>query len=220
MLACRRSGGDQSCCLRMWSQSTCSSGHSLSGEQRQSGEHTASSLPRARQQSGGFHGPSALYIGQWVSHSLHLDVSADPAVLSRRFGPSLCRLGLPSEDQFWSNGISACAICDGALVAESRHLLRLRMCIWKPLAWLALCSFLVPTMPGASPGFKNQELAVVGGGDTALEEALYLTKYGKHVHLLVRSERMRASKTMQVCQCVDAHIPNRLCGCTICTAGI
>jgi thioredoxin reductase len=51
---------------------------------------------------------------------------------------------------------------------------------------------------GASPGFKNQELAVVGGGDTALEEAFYLTKYGKHVHLLVRSERMRASKTMQV----------------------
>jgi Pyridine nucleotide-disulphide oxidoreductase len=38
----------------------------------------------------------------------------------------------------------------------------------------------------------------VGGGDTALEEAVYLTKYGKHVHLLVRSERMRASKTMQV----------------------
>lgn len=53
-------------------------------------------------------------------------------------------------------------------------------------------------LAGASPGFKNQELAVVGGGDTALEEALYLTKYGKHVHLLVRSERMRASKTMQV----------------------
>ena len=37
---------------------------------------------------------------------------------------------------------------------------------------------------------------MVGGGDTALEEALYLTKYGKHVHLLVRSQ-MRASKTMQ-----------------------
>ena len=37
---------------------------------------------------------------------------------------------------------------------------------------------------------------MAGGGDTALEEALYLTKYGKHVHLLVRS-KMRASKTMQ-----------------------
>jgi thioredoxin reductase (NADPH) len=77
-------------------------------------------------------------------------------------GATAKRLGLPSEEQYWSNGISACAICDGA-----------------------------------SPGFKNQELAVVGGGDTALEEAFYLTKYGKHVHLLVRSERMRASKTMQ-----------------------
>ena len=51
---------------------------------------------------------------------------------------------------------------------------------------------------GASPGFRGQELAVVGGGDTALEEAMYLTKYGKHVHLLVRSKAMRASKTMQV----------------------
>lgn len=34
---------------------------------------------------------------------------------------------------------------------------------------------------GGSPIFKNQELAVVGGGDTACEEALYLTKYAKHV---------------------------------------
>jgi len=77
-------------------------------------------------------------------------------------GATAKRLGIPSEEQFWSNGISACAICDGA-----------------------------------SPGFKGQELAVVGGGDTALEEALYLTKYGKHIHLLVRSKNMRASKTMQ-----------------------
>ena len=34
---------------------------------------------------------------------------------------------------------------------------------------------------GGSPIFKNQELAVVGGGDTACEEAVYLTKYAKHV---------------------------------------
>ncbi len=34
---------------------------------------------------------------------------------------------------------------------------------------------------GASPAFKQKDLAVVGGGDTALEEAVYLTKYGKHV---------------------------------------
>ena len=71
------------------------------------------------------------------------------------------RLGLPSEDKFWSSGISACAICDGA-----------------------------------TPQFRNEELAVVGGGDSACEEAVYLTKYGSHVHLLVRSDRLRASAAM------------------------
>jgi len=50
---------------------------------------------------------------------------------------------------------------------------------------------------GATPIFKGVELAVIGGGDTAAEEAVYLTKYGSHVHLLVRGDRMRASKAMQ-----------------------
>ncbi|WP_287131266.1 thioredoxin-disulfide reductase [Candidatus Cyanaurora vandensis] len=50
---------------------------------------------------------------------------------------------------------------------------------------------------GATPLFRNAELAVVGGGDSAAEEAVYLTKYGSQVHLLVRSEKMRASKAMQ-----------------------
>ncbi|KAG6411484.1 hypothetical protein SASPL_129567 [Salvia splendens] len=50
---------------------------------------------------------------------------------------------------------------------------------------------------GASPLFKGQVLAVVGGGDTATEEALYLTKYARHVHLLVRKDHLRASKAMQ-----------------------
>jgi thioredoxin reductase (NADPH) len=50
---------------------------------------------------------------------------------------------------------------------------------------------------GATPIFKNVELAVVGGGDTAAEEAVYLTKYGSRVHMLVRSSSMRASKAMQ-----------------------
>lgn len=76
-------------------------------------------------------------------------------------GATAKRLGIPNEQTFWSNGISACAICDGA-----------------------------------SPLFKNREVAVVGGGDSATEEAVYLTKYAKHVHLLVRGEKMRASKTM------------------------
>jgi len=76
-------------------------------------------------------------------------------------GATAKRLGLPSEERFWSAGISACAICDGA-----------------------------------SPIFKNREVAVVGGGDTALEEALYLTKYASRVHLLVRGGSMRASRAM------------------------
>ncbi len=37
---------------------------------------------------------------------------------------------------------------------------------------------------------------MVGGGDTAVEEAIYLTKYGSRVHLLVRGEALRASKAM------------------------
>lgn len=77
-------------------------------------------------------------------------------------GATAKRLGLPGEHQYWSRGISACAICDGA-----------------------------------TPIFHGAQLAVVGAGDSALEEAVYLTKYGSGVHLLVRSEKMRASKTMQ-----------------------
>jgi thioredoxin reductase (NADPH) len=77
-------------------------------------------------------------------------------------GATAKRLNLPSEQIFWNQGISACAICDGA-----------------------------------TPIFKNVELAVIGAGDSAAEEAVYLTKYGSHVHLLVRRGEMRASKAMQ-----------------------
>jgi len=45
--------------------------------------------------------------------------------------------------------------------------------------------------------FKGQEVAIVGGGDTAAEEATYLAKMCKKVHLLVRRDEMRASKIMQ-----------------------
>lgn len=44
--------------------------------------------------------------------------------------------------------------------------------------------------------YKNQEVAVVGGGDTACEEASYLSKICKKVHLIVRRDEMRASKIM------------------------
>ena len=49
---------------------------------------------------------------------------------------------------------------------------------------------------GATPQFRDVELAVVGGGDSACEEAVYLTKYASHVHLIVRSDKLRASKAM------------------------
>lgn len=88
------------------------------------------------------------------------DVRAHTVIIAT--GATAKRLNLPSEVTYWSRGISACAICDGA-----------------------------------TPIFKNVELAIIGGGDTAAEEALYLTKYASHVHLLVRREQMRASKAMQ-----------------------
>jgi thioredoxin reductase (NADPH) len=71
-------------------------------------------------------------------------------------------LGLPSEDKFKNKGVSACAVCDGAL-----------------------------------PMFRNKPLIVVGGGDSAVEEASYLTKFASQVYMVVRRNELRASKIMQ-----------------------
>ncbi len=50
---------------------------------------------------------------------------------------------------------------------------------------------------GGLPIFRDQHLVVIGGGDTACEEATYLSKFGSRVSMLVRRDEMRASKVMQ-----------------------
>lgn len=85
--------------------------------------------------------------------------TADAVIIAT--GASARRLGLPGEEQYWQSGISACAVCDGAV-----------------------------------PIFRNKPLVVIGGGDSAAEEAVYLTKYGSHVTVFVRRDVLRASKTM------------------------
>ncbi|OGJ84215.1 MAG: thioredoxin-disulfide reductase [Candidatus Raymondbacteria bacterium RifOxyA12_full_50_37] len=71
------------------------------------------------------------------------------------------RMHVPAEERLWNRGISACAVCDGAL-----------------------------------PIFRNKELLVVGGGDSAVEEASYLTNFASMVYIVHRRDALRASQIM------------------------
>ncbi len=88
------------------------------------------------------------------------EVQAETVIIAT--GAIAKRMRVPHEDDFWQRGISACAVCDGAL-----------------------------------PVFRNQPLVVIGGGDSAMEEAMHLSKFGSKVYIVHRRDELRASKAMQ-----------------------
>lgn len=79
-------------------------------------------------------------------------------------GATAKRMDIPGthDGELWQRGISACAVCDGAL-----------------------------------PMFRNRPIVVIGGGDSAMEEGSFLTKYGSRVFIVHRRDALRASKIMQ-----------------------
>lgn len=79
-------------------------------------------------------------------------------------GATANRLDIPgaNDGEFWQKGVTACAVCDGAM-----------------------------------PIFRNKPLFVIGGGDSAVEEATFLTKFASKVYLVHRRNELRASKIMQ-----------------------
>ena len=66
------------------------------------------------------------------------------------------------DNELWQKGVSACAVCDGAL-----------------------------------PMFRNKSLFVIGGGDSAMEEGSFLTKFASKVYIVHRRDELRASAIMQ-----------------------
>lgn len=87
--------------------------------------------------------------------------TADCLIISTGATAKLLDIPGAGEEGFWQRGVTACAICDGAM-----------------------------------PIFRNNELYVIGGGDSAVEEATFLTKYGSKVYIVHRRDELRASKIM------------------------
>ena len=96
-----------------------------------------------------------------LTPSYSAPVTAHTVVIAT--GASAKWIGLDNEIRLAKSGggVSACAVCDGAL-----------------------------------PHYRNKRLAVVGGGDTAMEESLYLTKFASEVIIIHRKDKFRASKVM------------------------
>ncbi len=97
----------------------------------------------------------------FLIHGGSTQVEAEAVIIAT--GATAQRLDVPGtrDGELWQKGVSACAVCDGAI-----------------------------------PIFRNKPLFVVGGGDTAVEEALFLTKYGSKVYIIHRRGELRASKIM------------------------
>ena len=90
------------------------------------------------------------------------EIKSDTVIIAT--GANANWIGLPNEERLAQSGggVSACAVCDGAL-----------------------------------PHFRNQVVAVVGGGDSAMEDALYMAKFAGEVVVIHRRDELRASKIMQ-----------------------
>jgi len=94
----------------------------------------------------------------WVGEDENVLHLADTVIVAT--GAKANYLGLDSEEKLKNKGVSACAVCDGAL-------------------------------------FRNEDVVVIGGGDTAMEEATYLSGLCNSVTLVHRRDDFRASKSMQ-----------------------
>ncbi|KAL0286708.1 UNVERIFIED_CONTAM: Thioredoxin reductase 1, mitochondrial [Sesamum calycinum] len=112
--------------------------------------------------------------------------------------------GFPEELGEWNSWIispfkifsdSKTVLADSVIIATGAVAKRLNFpgsdAFWnRGISACAVCD-------GAAPIFRNKPLAVIGGGDSAMEEANFLTKYGSKVYIIHRRDEFRASKIMQ-----------------------